>query len=174
MSAAAATVSASWRVATTPGKSVLWKTPPALFLPLDREFGFSIDVAADADSALCDRHFDSEADALAQSWARERVFCNPPYGRRLGDWVGKAMIEAQEHGALVTMVLPARTGVKWFHRYCLPHAEVRFIQGRLRFIHAITGDSERAPFDSMVVVFHPYRIGEGHTKSQPTFPGFPR
>lgn len=35
MIAAAATLSVRWRSQTTPSKSVVWRTPPALFLALD-------------------------------------------------------------------------------------------------------------------------------------------
>jgi hypothetical protein len=71
--------------------------------------------------------------------------------------------------------LPARTGNIWFHRYVLPHAEVRFIRGRLNF--TLGGGAKarfRAPFDSMVVVFRPFQRGGGHITTQPTFPGFDR
>jgi site-specific DNA-methyltransferase (adenine-specific) len=67
--------------------------------------------------------------------------------------VEKAYREAQK-GALVVMLLPARTDTKAFHRYILPYAEIRFIEGRLRFENeGKPGDS--APFPSMVVIFKP-------------------
>jgi phage N-6-adenine-methyltransferase len=118
---------------------------------------------------VCDRFLDAERDALGESWAGERVFCNPPYGKGLERWVRKALDEAAENGALVVMVLPARTGNIWFHRYVLPHAEVRFIRGRLSYQLGGSG-SARAPFDSMVVIFRPYSRGDRRITSQPTFP----
>lgn len=171
MMAAAATLSVRWRPATSPSQSIVWRTPDALYRALDLEFAFTIDAAADAGNSRCDRRFDRETDALGQPWSGERVFLNPPYGRDLERWVEKARAEAQDNGALVVMVLPARTGNIWFHRHCLPHAEIRFIRGRLSY--TIGGESSsRAPFDSMVVVFRPYRIGEGHVRAQPMFIGF--
>lgn len=171
MSAAAATVSIRWRTQTTPSGTDRWHTPAALYLALDKEFGFTVDVAADSDNAKCDRFLDREQDALEIEWAGETVFCNPPYGRELARWVRKAMLSAQDGGATVVMVLPARTGNSWFHEYCLPHAEVRFIRGRLGFSGTRTGS---APFDSMVVIFRPWSTGEGTIHTQPTFPGFAR
>jgi putative DNA primase/helicase len=128
-SAAAATVSVRWRTQTSPSGSVVWRTPPALYEALHREFEFTLDAAADDGNAQADRYFDLEVDALRMSWAGERVFCNPPYGRELEDWVAHGWRQASIDGALVVMVLPARTGNAWFHRYVLPHAEVRFIRG---------------------------------------------
>lgn len=174
MSAAAATHSIRWRVQTTPGATDRWHTPDALFLALDREFDFTIDVAADDGNAKAARYVDRETDALAVDWSGERVFCNPPYGKDLESWVRKAAESAQEGGATVVMVLPARTGNRWFHRYCLPHGEIRFIQGRLSFQRGSQAARMRAPFDSMVVVFRPWSAGQGNVRSQPTFPGFPR
>jgi hypothetical protein len=70
-------------------------------------------------------------------------------------------------------VLPARTGNAWFHRHVLPHAEIRFIRGRLNFTIG-GGGRKNAPFDSMVVVFRPFSVGQGTISAQPTFPGFSR
>lgn len=44
----------------------------------------------------------------------KRVFCNPPYGRELPKWIKKAHDEA-EKGALVVMLIPARTDTRAFH-----------------------------------------------------------
>lgn len=175
MAAAAATLSVRWRASTTLSKSIVWRTPPALFLALQREFDFTLDAAADDGNAHVDRFYDAERDALDQSWAGERVFCNPPYGRQLDRWLSKAASEAQEHGALVVMLLPARTGNRWFHRYCLPHAEIRFLRGRLNFqLKSVGNKRSRPPFDSMVCIFRPFSSGAGTFATQPMFPGFGR
>lgn len=175
MAAAAATVSIRWRTQTTEAATDRWHTPEALYLALDREFDFSIDLAADDGNAKADRYLDREADALTIDWAGERAFCNPPYGRGLEAWVAKGFQAANEGGALVVMLLPARTGNRWFHRYCLPHGEVRFIQGRLNFQQGITtAKRHRSPFDSMVVVFRPFSAGQGNVRTQPVFPGLSR
>ena len=76
------------------------------------------------------------------------VFCNPPYGRELPKWVKKCYEESQK-GAVVVMLIPARTDTRWFHDYIYGKAEIRFIKGRLKF-----GDGKSpAPFPSMVVIF---------------------
>ena len=78
----------------------------------------------------------------------KRVFCNPPYGRELPKWIKKAHDEA-EKGALVVMLIPARTDTRAFHDYIYHQAEIRFIRGRIKFGDAKTS----APFPSMVVIF---------------------
>jgi site-specific DNA-methyltransferase (adenine-specific) len=170
--AAAATNAIGWRASTTPAQSVEWGTPPALYLALDREFGFTIDIAADPAMAKHVRFVAKETDALTLSWAGERVFANPPYGRGLDRWMRKGFTEASEHGALVVMLVPARTGNAWFHDYALPHAEVRFIRGRLSYQRdgQPTGRQHRCPFDSCVVIFRPHSRGAGRIIQQHVMP----
>ena len=72
------------------------------------------------------------------------MFCNPPYGRKVGEWVKKAYLS----NTLVVLLLPSRTDTKWFHDYCL-NGEIRFIKGRLKF----GGSNNSAPFPSIIVIF---------------------
>lgn len=115
-----------------------WATPTEVYNALNEEFRFTFDPCP----------LDGEGDGLAPlfcQWAGHRVFCNPPYGPKLGEWL-KRWREAE----LAVYLIPARTDTRWFHDICLPHAkEIRFIRGRLKF-----GDAKHsAPFPSMVVVF---------------------
>ena len=75
-------------------------------------------------------------------------WCNPPYGRKIGDWVRKGS-ESADLGATVVMLLPARTDTKWLHEYIYGRAEIRFVRGRIKF----GGSQNAAPFPSMVVIF---------------------
>lgn len=132
--------------------TVEWATPLAFFERLDTVWRFTVDVAADAGNAKCARYYDAAADGLKQDWSGERVWCNPPYGRGIGDWVRKAATTVETApSTVVVMLVPARTDVAWFHDYCLqnPDCRVEFIRGRLKF-----GDSKvGAPFPSMLLTF---------------------
>ena len=76
-----------------------WGTPPEFFARLHEEFNFTLDVCAHAGNAKLDRYLSPEVDALAQPWAPERCFMNPPYGRNVtGKWIAKAHAES-ERGA---------------------------------------------------------------------------
>src|SRR5262245_24182991 len=105
-----------------------WTTPPDLFHVLDREFHFTLDVAAQPDNALCTRFYTPEQDGLSQSWAGDVCWCNPPY-REVGPWIRKAAEEAQA-GALVVCLVPASTDTQWWHTWVIPYAEIRWLQGR--------------------------------------------
>lgn len=128
-----------------------WATPNDYFEELNREFSFTLDPCASENNHKCEKWFSKSDDGLSKSWANECVFCNPPYGREIKDWVRKSFIEAQEPNTKVVMLIPARTDTKWFHEYIYnnPSASVRFIKGRLKFGNA----KANAPFPSMVVIF---------------------
>jgi phage N-6-adenine-methyltransferase len=88
-----------------------WSTPPAFFAKLNRRYGFTLDPCATPENAKCSLYFTSEQDGLKRDWGTHRVFCNPPYGRQIGRWVRKCF-EASQGGALVVLLVPARTDTK--------------------------------------------------------------
>lgn len=137
-----------------------WATPQEFFNKLDGEFHFTLDPCADEENHKTGKYFTKKQNGLEQSWAGETVFCNPPYGRNIDKWIRKCAEEAGK-GAVVVMLIPARTDTKWFHELIFPYAEIRFVRGRLKF-----GDGKNsAPFPSMVVVFTPETVtGRGCRK----------
>lgn len=131
-------------------KTDQWATPQYFYDELNREFNFTLDPCADDYNHKCEKYFTKEIDGLSQDWSGQRVFCNPPYGKEIGDWVKKCYEEVQNGCPLAVLLVPARTDTRWFHNYIYKKAaEIRFIKGRLKF-----GDAQNsAPFPSMVVVF---------------------
>lgn len=128
--------------------SVEWETPQDFYDRLNHEFHFTLDPCSTDENAKCKKHFTREQDGLSQDWAGERVWCNPPYGREMGRWIQKCY-EHSLGGGLAVMLIPARTDTKAFHEYIYGKAEIRFVQGRLKF----GGSKNPAPFPSMVVIF---------------------
>ena len=127
-----------------------WETPQDFFDKLNEEFRFTLDPCANVDNHKCDKSYTIQEDGLLLDWGGEVVFCNPPYGRKIGDWVRKCAHESRKPNTKVVMLIPARTDTAYFHDYIYGRArEIRFIRGRLRF----NGSRINAPFPSMVVVF---------------------
>ena len=126
-----------------------WGTPRRLFDALDEIFNFDLDACASPENAKCKRFFTKEDDALKKSWGGA-VFCNPPYGRAIEEFVKKAAYEIKHNARVIVMLLPARTDTRWFHEYlyCKDNVEIRFIRGRLKF----EGAKYNAPFPSMIAV----------------------
>ena len=122
-----------------------WATPQAFFDDLDKEFYFTLDACANEQNHKCAKYFTKDDDGLAQNWGGHIIWCNPPYGRDIANWVKKC----SEHTGVAVMLLPARTDTRWFHDYIYQKAEIRFIKGRLKF----GGAKNPAPFPSMVVIF---------------------
>lgn len=123
-----------------------WETPIELFLRLDAEFHFTLDVCALPETAKCARYFSPADDGLSQAW--EGVcWMNPPYGRAIVDWMRKAFEESQR-GCTVVCLVPARTDTEWWHQYAM-RGEIRYLRGRVRFGEA----TSCAPFPSAIVIF---------------------
>ena len=132
-----------------------WETPPEVFDPLEREFKFTLDPCATPQTAKCAKFFTEEQNGLEQSWADERVFMNPPYGREVYAWTRKAREESAR--ATVVGLLPASTDLRWWHEDVVGHAaDLRWIRGRVRFL---TGGPYRASgfFASVIVIWRPAR-----------------
>ena len=131
-------------------KKIEWSTPQDFFDKLNEEFHFTLDACADESNHKCDRYYTELQDGLKQDWANEVVFCNPPYGRRIGRWVQKCFEEVYcGNCKCVVMLLFARTDTKWFHQFIYNKAEIRFIRGRLKF----GGGSVNSPAPSMLVIY---------------------
>lgn len=129
-------------------KTVEWETPQDFFDRLDEEFHFTLDPCSTDENAKCEKHYTKEQDGLKQDWTGETVYCNPPYGREMPEWIKKCYEHSMEGGTAV-MLIPARTDTKAFHDYIYGKAEIRFVRGRLKF-----GNGRNpAPFPSMVVIY---------------------
>jgi phage N-6-adenine-methyltransferase len=137
-------------------------TPPEWFEELHARFRFTLDAAAAAHNAKLPRYFTYEDNGLEQSWAGERIWCNPPFSN-LGAWVQKAHQEAP-HCPLIVLLLPAnRCEQKWWHDYIEPYRDrhgsllrVEFIRGRKRFIGAGEQNvkaNDRPPFGVCLVIW---------------------
>lgn len=130
-------------------KTDQWSTPQDFFDTLNEEFNFTLDPCADEFNHKCEKYFNEQQNGLIQDWSGNVVFCNPPYGKAIKDWVKKCYEESQKPNTRVVMLIPARTDTTYFHDYIYGKAELRFIRGRLKF-----GNSKNsAPFPSMVVIF---------------------
>lgn len=108
-----------------------WETPQSLFNSLNGVFHFTLDPCSTDANAKCEKHYTQEQNGLEQTWEGETVFCNPPYGRHIGEWVRKCAEESKH--ARIVLLIPARTDTSYFHEYIYHKAFTQFIRGRLKF-----------------------------------------
>ena len=126
--------------------TVEWATPDSLWKPLNDEFGFTLDVCANAENSKCARYWTKEQNGLLHPWAGV-CWMNPPYGKELKRWIIKAECEKSK-GVTTVALIPARTNTNWWHDIVMKN-EVRFIRGRPMF-----GDSDQGlPWPMAIVVF---------------------
>lgn len=131
-------------------KTDQWSTPQDFYDKLNEEFNFTLDPCADEFNHKCDTYFTEEQNGLLQDWEGHTVFCNPPYGNAIKNWVKKCSDESKKYKTTVVMLIPARTDTKYQHDYIFTNANaICFIKGRLRF----GGQKNSAPFPSQIVIF---------------------
>ena len=85
------------------------------------------------------------------------LYCNPPYSN-IEPFVDY-MIKHYKKGYNVIMLLPSRTGTKWFKKLIKENCHIYFFTQRLKF-----NDYKCAPFDTMII-----SLNKNHTKTKINF-----
>ena len=124
-----------------------WETPQWLFDILNKEFHFTLDICASEFNHKCPKYFTMEQDSLKQKW-KGICWMNPPYGRKIKDWMSKAYSESK-NGTTIVCLVPARSDTEWWWDNCI-NGEIRFIKGRLKW----PGSNTMAPFPSAIVILN--------------------
>lgn len=127
-------------------KSDKWRTPKDLYDKLNDEFHFNFDPCPITWT-------EGDADGLLIDWGTS-TFVNPPYSK-VAKWIEKSYNEWKK-GKRVVMLINAITDTKAFHKYILNNAELRFIEGRVKFINP-ENPTKLTPNvkPSMLVIFNP-------------------
>src|SRR5699024_5495978 len=142
-----------WTETQVSSKKDDWETPQELFDELNEKHNFTLDASATDENAKLPNYYTIEDDALNQKW-KGRVFCNPPYSRKIKHWIKKAYEESQQpYNEKVVMLIPSRTDTIYWHEYVFDKAkEIDFIRGRLKF--EVNGKAgQPAPFPSAIVIY---------------------
>lgn len=131
-----------------------WKTPKWLYDELNAEFGFDHDPCPYNENPIT-----PETDGLLKPWGM-RNFINPPYNRVDKPKFIQRAYEEYLDGKLCVLLIPVSTSTKQFHELILPHAEIRFLKGRVAFEgYNDNGEyttTNKGKHDSMIVIFkHP-------------------
>ena len=107
-----------------------WQTPPHILEALGE---FDMDPCASANqvhrTARAMLTKDEHGSGLLCRWIG-RVWCNPPYGRTVGEWLDRLAA----HGNGIALIF-ARTDTEWFQAVCFGKADgILFLAGRVAFI----------------------------------------
>ena len=71
-------------------------------------------------------------DGLKINW-KKLNYVNPPYNRTDKEAFIMKAYEESKKGNVSIMLLPVSTSTKIFHEIILPHTELRFLRGRVKF-----------------------------------------
>lgn len=106
-----------------------WLTPPELLGALGK---FDLDPCAPVtrpwDTASL--HFTVHDNGLVKEWSG-RVFCNPPYGRETGRWLGRCA----EHKNATALIFARTETQDWVNHVWNRANSILFLWGRLHFYH---------------------------------------
>lgn len=91
------------------------------------------------------RIYTPDDDGILQRWEADTVFVNPPYGKTMRHWVNKCL-DAANLGSKVVLLVPARTGSRWFTAAWCDATDALFFNGRIRF----EGEASGAHFPSVL------------------------
>lgn len=160
------------RVKRAPGEvaeSDLWRTPQPLFDALHAEFGFHIDLAADASNRLCEFWLGPGSelgeDALTRNWRGVAAegwggyphlwgFINPPYSQELIKQFAERLVDETREGFNVAALLPDTHDTQWY-RHLRWASEIRRIPHRVPYLKADGTTKAGAMFPSCVAIFRP-------------------
>ena len=134
-----------------------WATPPHVFEQIDDLFGpFDLDPCCRVETRKAPHYYVKADDGLARAWGYPSVFVNPPYSNPR-PWIVKAIEQIRlRFTRRVVMLLPAATDTTWFHDLVLPHADVIFMRGRIRF-HGPDGKPKGMPKGGTILAVFPKR-----------------
>ena len=139
-----------------------WATPLVVYQIIDLLYGpFTLDPCASAGNAKCDKFFTVDDDGLAQSWAGNSCWLNPPYGKELPLWAEKGVREMDENGVYSVFLIPPRVGTPWFQELCKRAREVRFLRGRVPFVDP-AGNRTSPQDDNCIVILDPKLNSPAH------------
>jgi phage N-6-adenine-methyltransferase len=122
------------------------EAPQWLFDHFNREFNFTLDVAATAENAKCAHFFTKSENGLVQPWSGN-VWLNPPFSE-IEPWAEKGWDHARTGRGVVGALLPLWPSAPWFRKFVI-HGHIRLLTTRFGAV----GQKTPAPFDYMFVVW---------------------
>lgn len=116
--------------------TVEWYTPIEVFQSMG--VVFDLDVASPGPGVVpwvpARRHLTVRDNGLTADWDACFVWCNPPWGRGIVDWVARFVAHAAAGNSGV-MLLPVRTETGWWRAIAhAPGLSVMFVRGRVGFV----------------------------------------
>lgn len=119
-----------------------YETPPELLeegLRLARIYtGYICDVCCSKKNVPALNHYiNGIQNGLTENWT-DFNWCNPPFNE-CAKWIKKAF-EEQQKGNTTVMLLPVRTGTKYWHDYILfnPNVDIKWLRKGYKFIDSET------------------------------------
>jgi len=126
----------------------VYGTPDDFLAVVKSEFQIVFDLASTDDNCIVPDHFTEQDNALVQPWnCVAWNWLNPPFDK-IGPWARKCF-EEMNKGAATLFLVPASVGSNWYRDWVYGKAEVRFLNGRLKF----KGHTQVYPKDLLLAIY---------------------
>lgn len=132
-----------------------YETPDEIFIPLNKEFNFEIDICATEENKKCLQYYTKERDCFTQNW-NQTSWINPEFVI-VKKFVKKAYEDSQKFKSTIVMLVLVKSNTNWWRDYVMKAKEVRFINQKVTFKNQEQG----LRFPACIVIFEPH---EGDTK----------
>lgn len=147
-----------------------WRTPQEFLEAVRREYGpITIDVAASAENAVCERFIDRAADGLRSPWfsgdslTSQIAWCNPGFSS-MPLWIAKACAETKgaSPSPRIALVLGlCAPSTEWWRTMIQHAAAVRLLAPRIQFDPAPGVKRSSNPRECALFVFRdPWSLRE--------------
>lgn len=132
-------------------------TPDEIWIPLNKEFNFKVDLCATSKNALLPRFYSKEDDMFTKN-ITETSFANIEFVRAR-KFTKKFYEDSFKFNSTIVMLCTVKSNTNWWRDYVMTAKEVRFINGKVYFKGEKNNQGLRFP--CAIVVFAPH---EGDTK----------
>ena len=128
------------------------ETPDEIFIPLDNEFHFEVDLCATPENAKCQIYYTKEQDCFKQDW-NKTSWANIEFVRAK-KYMKKAFEDSTKFDSTLVLLCTVKSNTNWWRDYVMKSKEVRFINGKVYFKGSKNTQGLRFP--CAVVVFNPH------------------
>lgn len=137
-----------------------WFTPPEILIPVRALFGGKIDLdpcTTEGNPTGAHSYYTKQDNGLTRFWSQEvSVFCNPPYGNEMYDWILRVVVRAS-YGTKIVLLLAASSRwdqAKWQHIFSPQLSAMCMPIGRVKFLNSEGVRKKNNPYPSLLFFYN--------------------
>lgn len=137
-------------------------TPDEIWIPLNKEFNFKVDLCASDENHLLPKYYTKE-NSVFDKEITETSYANIEF-KRAKKFIKYFHNQSKKHGSTIVILCTVKSNTDWWEDYAMTGKEIRFINGKVHFKGKKrdgTENDQGLRFPTALLVFAPH---EGETK----------